>query len=125
MLDKSPVQRLAERIAALNMQQADEARADEARIAKLPPQEQLAERARARERHESLAREKATLEAIYAIQSVAEASATAAEARARDSADRERGMAEMTGKLLTLTKWLLAVAVITLLAAIVTLIIAA
>ena len=112
MPELSPnLQRLAERIAALNMQEADEARAFEAEIAKLPEPERLAARARARGPDESIAREKATLEAIYAIQSVAESASAAAEARAAESAVREAGMIKMTATLLSLTKGLLAAAV--------------
>lgn len=100
----------------------DQERALEAERAKLTPDERLLAERRDRIEEEDRARNRATLEAIDAIQTVALAATEAAESRAVEAAAQEARIVGMTDTLLTLTKWLVALAALTLAAAAITLV---
>jgi hypothetical protein len=110
--------KLAAAIARLDKQQEDDERALAAERAGLTGPARLAAEARARVEADRIIRERSTLEAIYAIQRVAEATAAAAEVRETAAAKREERMAAMTSGLLTITRRLFVVAAITLTASV-------
>ena len=118
----APLSKLAAALARNYRHLHDQDRALEAERAKLTPNERLLAERRDRIEEEDRARNRATLEAIDAIQTVALAATEAAESRAVEAAAQEARIVGMTDTLLTLTKWLVALAALTLAAAAVTLV---
>lgn len=118
----APFSKLAAAIASNYRHLRDQDRALEAERAKLTPNERLLAERRDRIEDEDRTRNRATLEAIDAIRTVALAATEAAESRAVEAAAQEARIVALTSKLLTLTKWLVALAAVTLAAAVVTLV---